>query len=76
MYCWDAYDHLFRACYNNNQFYCHYYIDKEFKIPYSLTPLPERFSSAFSSSLSGTVISPTPVVTQGNQAAQMILFIY
>ena len=67
---------LFHPCDNNNQFYCHYYIDKEFKIPYSSTSLPEHFSSAFSSSLSGTVVSPTPVVTQGNQAAQIILFIY
>ena len=49
------------ACYNNNEFYCHCYLDKEYKTLYPLTTsshLPAIF-------LSGSIVTPTPTVTQG-----------
>ena len=50
---------MLNLSFNSNQFYCHLYIDSEFKTSHTLTssiPLP----ASFSSSLSGSIVTPTP----------------
>ena len=43
------------------KFMKHYHIDTELKTPYSLT----SSKSTVTSSVSGTIVSPTPIVTKG-----------
>ena len=56
---------LFHTQYITYYFYYHFYVDKESNTPYSLTSGTHPPASFLSFS-SGSIIIPTPNVTQGN----------
>ena len=49
---------------NSYQFYYHFYMYIESKIPYPLTS-STHLPTSFSSSSGGSIITPTPNITQG-----------
>ena len=55
---------LFLTWCNNYQFYYHFYVGTESKTPYPLTS-STYLPASFSSSSSGSIVTPTPTVTQG-----------
>ena len=50
--------------YNNYQFYYHFYEDTKTKTPYPLTS-STHLPASFSSTLSDSIVTPTPTATQG-----------
>ena len=52
---------------NNNQFYYHFYVDTEFRTPYTLTSSTHFLASILSSS-SYSIATTTPILTGGKGA--------